>query len=130
MKANKLPPLHAKEEVQSEPRHGCDIAVVTYEEAERLILQIQERITGLAGTQKDLELPPNKKGGRFSFRPRLMRLDLNQATVTCFGDYTNDESRWLVQVRYLVNRPKRKNVRFEITWFFNPENPVNIPALW
>lgn len=130
MKAIQLPPLHEKEKVQyySQSRH--DVAVVPYEEAERLILQMQESITRFTGTQKDLELPPNKDGGRFSFEPKLMRLDLNQKTITCFGFYTNDESLWLIQVRYLVNRPKEEPVCFKITSFFNPENPVSIPTLW
>lgn len=129
MHTDRLPSLHEKEKISIEAieKAELDIAFASHQEAKTLIRQMERRVTGLDKATQDLQLPPNENGrGRWSFNPKMMRLDLNEETISCFGFYTNDDSLFLIQVRYLVNRPEGEIVRFEISSFFNPKNPIDI----
>ena len=126
-----LPPLHEKEEVLIKSFIESDVGISTKSAAEKIIKAIENRVSGRIPRTGWIDLPKNEgvSRGQYHFDPHMLRLDINGETISCFGTYGNDESTWLIQVRFLIKRPPRQAVRFEITSWFNPISPTGIPFL-
>lgn len=127
-----LPPLHEKEEVSIRNSKETDTGVLSRREAEKLIKAMEDRTSGRVPNIDWLVLPKNEgtARGQYRFHPQMLRLGLDGKTISCFGSYGNDESLWLIEVRFLAKRPTRQPVRFEITAWFNPTAPTGIPLLF
>ena len=127
-----LLPLHVCEEIPFNGTVEQHIAVASYSDAQKIIRSIERRVTGREKNNDLVELPANtgSGNGQFGFRPHVLRIDMRTDTVTCVGIYSNDDSHWIIEVRFLSKRPRNKPVRFEIKSCFNHGNTTLIPFFW
>lgn len=126
-------PLHKEERLSQRDHSDTFTMEVESAVAEALIAEMIARVSGLNPNKKNMEFPPHEEstGTRIvEFRPQVLRLDLEGQAVTCFGWYLTDEGRLLYQVRFPATRTAGQPVQFEITDFFNHENPARIPMLF
>ncbi len=126
-----IPPLHEKELLNPVLTRTLTVSLES-EQAETLIAEMTARVLGKKFTRFHMEFPiPYEVHMRnFQFRPRMIRLDLNEKTVTCLGWYFTDEGWLIYQVRFLVNRPSGRLVQFEISDSSNYDNPALVPMLF
>ncbi len=125
-----LPQLNEKEVVTTDVVPRNSVAHLPRKQAEQLITAMVNRISDNSRDRPWIRIKASgKESPTFRFDPTALRRDLDGETITICGYGDNDDSGWLVVVRFLAQRRHKKVVRFEIQDHYNPQGIALMPLV-